>query len=349
MMALLREITLDVIEATAPAGVRTAARTSARTAAQTSAHTLTRTAVQTSVSATAQASAHAPRSLESIAALHPCFALGKPNNKGRIHLPVSPGCNISCRFCERSINRIEQRPGVTAEVLRPTEALDVVAQALELAPELSVVGIAGPGDTLATSTAFETFRLVRERFPQMLRCMSTNGLLLADRIDELVEVGVDTLTVTVNEVDPGRLALINEHVVYQGRLYTGIEAAEILIANQLAGIRAAAERGVLIKVNTVLIPSINGERIGEIARAVKEAGAGILNIIPLIPNAKMADMPAPTCAQIDRARAEAERHIAVFRHCQHCRADAIGALGGRDYGEQIYLNRKRHENTFSHG
>ncbi|MDR1185739.1 MAG: radical SAM protein [Coriobacteriales bacterium] len=280
---------------------------------------------------------------------HPCFVLGKPSGKGRIHLPVSPGCNIACRFCERSINKDEQRPGVTAEVLSPAEALDVIAQALELAPELTVAGIAGPGDTLATSSAFETFRLVRERFPQMLRCMSTNGLLLEEKIDELVEVGVDTLTVTVNEVDPVRLARINDHVVYHGWLYTGVEAAEILIANQLAGIRAAAARGVLIKVNTVLIPSLNDDRIEKIARAVKDAGAGLYNIIPLIPNAKMADLPAPTCAQIDRARTAAEKHITVFRHCQHCRADAIGALGGKDFGEQIYLNRKRHENTFSHG
>jgi nitrogen fixation protein NifB len=288
-------------------------------------------------------------SLDKLSTRHPCFALGKPNNKGRIHLPVSPGCNIACRFCERSINCGEQRPGVTAEVLKPAEALDVVAQALELSPEITVVGIAGPGDTLATPLALRTFRLVRERFPQMIRCMSTNGLLLADKIDELIEVGIDTLTVTVNEVDPARLARINDRIVYHGKLHTGLEAAEILIANQLAGIRAAAERGVLIKVNTVLIPGINDKWIGQIARTVKEAGAGLYNIIPLIPNAKMADVPAPICAQIDAARAAAERHITVFRHCQHCRADAIGTIGGKDYGEQIYRNRKRHENTFSHG
>ncbi|MDR2587660.1 MAG: radical SAM protein, partial [Coriobacteriales bacterium] len=278
---------------------------------------------------TSQANARATLScsLDNLSAKHPCFALGKPNNKGRIHLPVSPGCNIACRFCERSINRSEQRPGVTAEVLKPAEALDVVAQALELSPEITVVGIAGPGDTLATPLAFKTFRLVKEHFPQMIRCMSTNGLLLADKIDELVEVGIDTLTVTVNEVDPVRLAQINDRIVYRGKLHTGLEAAEILIANQLAGIRAAADRGVLIKVNTVLIPGINSERIGEIARTVKEAGAGLYNIIPLIPNAKMADMPAPNCKQIDGARADAEKHITVFRHCQHCRADAIGIIG----------------------
>ncbi|MDR3053088.1 MAG: radical SAM protein [Coriobacteriales bacterium] len=288
--------------------------------------------------------------LDNLQAKHPCFALGgKPNNKGRIHLPVSPACNIACKFCERSINTTDQRPGVTGEILTPEAALDVVGQAVALAPDITVVGIAGPGDTLATPHAFKTFRLVKAAFPQMIRCMSTNGLLLADKIEELLEVGIDTLTVTVNEVDPRRLAQINDRVVYKGRLYTGLAAAELLIVNQLEGIRLAAEAGVLIKVNTVLVPGVNDAHIGRIAHTVKKAGAGLYNIIPLIPNALMSDVAAPSCVLIDAARADAERHLTVFRHCQHCRADAIGVPGGKDYGEQIYRNRVRQENTFSHG
>jgi nitrogen fixation protein NifB len=238
---------------------------------------------------------------------------------------------------------------VTSEVLRPDEIVELIGKTLEVAPELSVVGIAGPGDTLATPYAFQSFRLVKEQFPQMLRCMSTNGLLLEDKIGELVEVGVDTLTVTVNDVDTTRLVQINDRVVYQGRIYHGIEAAELLISKQLAGIRAAAECNLVIKVNTVLIPGINDQHIGEIARAVKEAGAGLHNIIPLIPTAQMAHYDAPTCAQIDAARSAAEQHIVVFRHCQHCRADAIGVPGGREYGQQIWQHRVNAPNTFSHG
>jgi len=286
-----------------------------------------------------------------VANLHPCFAGGRPNKRGRIPLPVSPGCNIACRFCERSLNCTEQRPGVTAVNLCPEEALEIVEQSLALCPEISVVGIAGPGDTLATDTAFATFRLIRERFPQLVRCMSTNGLLLAERCDELVEAGIDTLTVTVNETDPVRLAQINDYIVYHGERISGLPAARILIDNQLAGIRAAAACGLLIKVNTVLVPGINDDHIGAIAAAVKQAGAGLYNIIPLIPNAGMADLPAPSCAQLDAARKAAERHITVFRHCQHCRADAIGIIGGHDYAAQIYGQRRlpAQENTFSHG
>ncbi len=93
---------------------------------------------------------------------HPCFGPCK-QNKGRIHLPVAPGCNIECRFCDRKINEDEQRPGVTSTVLEPEEAAHFIDLALEKCPEITVVGIAGPGDTLATDRALKTFRLIKDR------------------------------------------------------------------------------------------------------------------------------------------------------------------------------------------
>lgn len=287
--------------------------------------------------------------LDKLAAAHPCFALGAPNNKGRIHLPVSPGCNIFCKFCERALNDTEQRPGVTSQIITPLEALDVVRQAVALSPDLTVVGIAGPGDTLATPYAFETFRLIGQEFPDLIKCMSTNGLLLSEKADEVIDVGIGTLTVTVNAVNPDILPLLNDRILYHGERIDGAEGARILINNQLEGIKKVSDAGIVVKVNTVLVPEINGGHIGEIAKAVGEAGASIYNIIPLIPQNELAWCNAPNCAQIDGARQVAEEYIRVFRHCQHCRADAIGIPGGEDFGRQIYKKRAAQENTFSHG
>ncbi|MDR1328520.1 MAG: radical SAM protein [Oscillospiraceae bacterium] len=271
---------------------------------------------------------------------HPCFALGRPNNKGRVHLPVSPGCNIACAFCSRALDadRGVLRPGVTGEVLTPREALDVVRRAVELAPEITVAGIAGPGDTLATPYALDTFRLIKREFPNLLRCMSTNGLLLPEKAGELLEVGIDTLTVTVNAVEPDIL----KQIVF------GVDP-ETLIRNQLEGIRRVSSAGVTVKVNTVLVPGVNDKHIAEIAKAVSEAGATVYNIIPLIPQNKLSHVREPECDELDAARRGAEPYIRVFRHCQHCRADAVGVPGGRDYGELIYGARAAQENTFSHG
>lgn len=279
---------------------------------------------------------------------HPCFG-GQKNNVGRIHLPVSPGCNIACRFCDRVISDVENRPGVTSKVITPEESIEVLEKALKLCPEITVAGIAGPGDTLATDYALETFRLVKEKFPDLIKCMSTNGLLLYERADEIIEVGIDSLTVTVNAVDPQIEAKLNKYIVYHGKRYEDVEAAEILIENQIKGIKKVASAGITVKVNTVLVPGINDDHIETVARTVKEAGASIYNIIPLIPQHELKDIPAPACVQIDEARTKAGKYIDVFRHCQRCRADAVGVPGKSEFGEQIYQKRIAVKETFSHG
>ena len=177
-----------------------------------------------------------PVDFEELKKKHPCFAVGEKSNSGRIHLPVSPGCNISCNFCRISINDVENRPGVASGIITPNEAVNVVEKAVRLMPELTVVGVAGPGDTLATPYALETFRKIKEKFPQMIKCMSTNGLQLYEKADEIIDVGIDTLTVTVNSVYPEIQEKINEFINWHGKRIYGREAAEILIENQLKGI-----------------------------------------------------------------------------------------------------------------
>lgn len=289
-----------------------------------------------------------PNTYQRLQQSHPCFG-GNINNVGRIHLPVSPGCNISCKFCDRKINDYEDRPGVASAVLTPAQAIEVLDKALILCPEITVAGIAGPGDTLATDYALETFRLVKERFPQLLKCMSTNGLLLYEKADEIIEIGIESVTVTVNAVYPEIEEKLNRFIVWHGKRYEGIEAAIILIENQLKGIKKISDSGITVKVNSVLVPSINGDHIEEIARTVGEAGAAIYNIIPLIPQSDLSGEAAPSCSQIDAARTLAGKHINVFKHCQRCRADAVGMLGGKDFGDMLYERRIAASDTFSHG
>ena len=154
---------------------------------------------------------------------------------------------------------------------------------------------------------------------------------------------------TVNAVAPEIEAELNRFVIYEGKRYTGVEAAEILIENQLEGIRRIAEAGITIKVNTVLVPEINGGHIEEVAKAVSEAGATIYNIIPLIAQYELKDAREPSCIEIDGARTRAGQYIDVFRHCQRCRADAVGIPGKLEIGDRIYQRRLEPENTFSHG
>jgi len=261
---------------------------------------------------------------------HPCFG-GNHRKNGRIHLAVAPKCNIKCGYCTRRHDCAnESRPGVTSRILTPQEALERVREVTSsaiLGPIIKVVGIAGPGDPLANEETFETFRLIGEEFPDLIKCMSTNGLLLPEKIDLLHELDLHSLTVTVNAIDPEVGARIYGHILYHGKRYTGVEAARILLANQFAGIERAAEYGMTIKVNTVLVPGVNDDQVPLIARRIKELGAFVMNVMPLIPQADFAEIAPPSPEKLEMIRNENEQIIGQFKHCRQCRADAVGLIG----------------------
>lgn len=261
---------------------------------------------------------------------HPCFG-GNHHKNGRMHLAVAPRCNIKCGYCTRKHDCAnESRPGVTSRLLTPSEALEKVREVMAspvVGPIIKVIGIAGPGDPLANGETFQTFGLIREEFPHLMLCMSTNGLLLPESIDRLHELGLHSLTVTINAVDAEVGARIYGHIQYHGRRYGGVEGAAILIANQFEGLKRAAELGMTIKVNSVLIPGINDGQIPLIAARVKALGAFVMNIMPLIPQAELAHIQRPSEEHMAAVRKDNEKIIGQFAHCKQCRADAIGLIG----------------------
>ena len=261
---------------------------------------------------------------------HPCFG-GNHHRNGRIHLAVAPRCNIKCGYCTRRHDCVnESRPGVASRILAPVQALETVREVMAndaLGHIIKVVGIAGPGDPLANRETFETFRLVGEEFPHLINCLSTNGLLLPESIGALHELDLQSLTVTVNALDSEVGARIYRNILYHGKRYSGREGAEILIAQQMAGIARAVEYGVTVKVNTVLIPGINDGQVTLIAEKVRELGAFVMNVMPLIPQADFAQVIPPTPEQLEAVRSANEKIIGQFRHCRQCRADAVGLIG----------------------
>lgn len=261
---------------------------------------------------------------------HPCFG-GNRHKNGRIHLAVAPRCNIKCAYCDRKHDCAnESRPGVASRILSPQEALAETRRVMAdetLRQIIRVVGIAGPGDPLANDETFETFRLIRSGFPELLFCLSTNGLLLPERINELTGLNLHSLTITINALSPDVGAHIYRHVFWKGRRYDGADGAALLIEKQLEGLERAAEAGLMVKVNSVLMPGINDDQIPHIAKTVSELGAYIMNIMPLIPQAELAAVTPPSTEYLESVRSANEAVIGQFRDCRQCRADAVGLIG----------------------
>jgi len=121
-----------------------------------------------------------------------------------MHLAVAPACNIQCHYCNRKYDCAnESRPGVVSEVLSPDQAVKKVLAVAAAIPQLSVLGIAGPGDPLANpERTFTTFRQLSEQAPDLKLCLSTNGLALPELVDALCAHGVNPVTITINCIDP---------------------------------------------------------------------------------------------------------------------------------------------------
>lgn len=270
------------------------------------------------------------KTIEEKTATHPCYNCGA-HDYARMHLPIAPKCNISCNYCVRKYDcPNESRPGVTTEVLSPEEAFRKYMEVKKRVPNLSVVGIAGPGDALANfEESKKTLEMIREEDKEVTFCLSTNGLMLPQYAEDLIRLGVSHVTVTMNAVDPIIGGKIYKYVNYMGAYYYGEAGAAILMANQLAGIKMLTSKGIICKVNIVMLKGINEAHIPEVVKKVKEIGGTITNIMQLIPvqGSVFENLPLVNNQEIMAMRKLCGETMQQMYHCRQCRADAIGTLG----------------------
>ncbi len=266
---------------------------------------------------------------------HPCYSEEAHHHYARMHVAVAPACNIQCNYCNRKYDCAnESRPGVVSEKLTPEVAAKKVLAVASTIPQMTVLGIAGPGDSLANpAKTFKTFELISQVAPDIKLCLSTNGLALPDHVQEIKKYNVDHVTVTINMVDPEVGAKIYPWIYYKNKRYTGVEAARILHERQMLGLEMLTAEKILVKVNSVMIPGINDDHLVEVNKAVKSRGAFLHNIMPLISAPEhgtvfgLNGQRGPTAQELKALQDKCEGEMNMMRHCRQCRADAVGLLG----------------------
>jgi nitrogen fixation protein NifB len=212
-------------------------------------------------------------------------------------------------------------------------------------PQMTVLGIAGPGDPLANpERTFETFQQLTEKAPDIKLCVSTNGLTLPEQVEELCKHNIDHVTITINCVDEEIGAKIYPWVFWNNRRIKGKKGARILIQQQQKGLEMLAERGILVKVNSVMIPGVNDEHLEEVSKVVKAKGAFLHNVMPLIAEAEhgtfygVMGQRGPTHDELQSLQDKCAGDMNMMRHCRQCRADAVGMLG-EDRGDEFTMDK----------
>jgi len=260
---------------------------------------------------------------------HPCYSKSRDGLWTRIHLPVAKFCNVKCVFCDHSIGSSchTSKPGFSSILMEPKDAISRTMEEVKKNQSLMIVAISGPGEPLANKETFATFEGIRSRDKHLKFCLSTNGVLLEDTISTLEKLGVRTISVSMSAIFPETAAKIYEWALMDGVKQRNKKMGETIIMKQLAGIERAADLGITIKVNTILIPHINMGDISHLSKQIADAGAVLQNIVPLVPIKNSPTLIPPTREELDEARQIGSKSILQFTHCKQCRSDVVGIPG----------------------
>lgn len=262
---------------------------------------------------------------------HPCFNNCDFHN-AIIHLPVVSEGNIGYKDNTRKVCPDVSFQGEGNGVLSPYEAMVRFIEAKKSIPNLTVAAISGPGEALADfETVKETFRLIRQTNPEILLCLSTNGLMLPIYANHLISLGVNYVTVTVNTMNPETGARIYDHITYLGHKYFGAEGTNILLQNQISGISYLASRGISVRMNIHVMKGINDYEISDIVSLAKECGCELTNIIKLAPGRRNDENGLETYSsdELSDFRRECENIMLQSYYCKPCYVSTVETLNTR--------------------
>ena len=193
---------------------------------------------------------------------HPCFSEEPGTGPGILRLPVAPGCNMNCRYCT----------GTSIRVLTPEGAIDLVASLVDGGTSPAGVEIAGPGEPLVNAPTLTVLTKLHWLYPDLPLSVWTNGLLLPERLDELVRSGVRSLTVSIHAASHDTIRHIHDWIIYRGRRLEGREAAEVLLYQQWRGLENAIEAGLSVSVFSVVLSGVNAHEVPLIDKRARSLG-----------------------------------------------------------------------------
>lgn len=262
---------------------------------------------------------------------HPCF-----NNydfhSAVIHLPVAAESNIVYKEDLSIDNYLKASCSHDSNLLlTPDEAVERFVEVRKGLPNLSVVAVSGPQEALADFDALKNvFLKIRQLHPEILLCLSTNGLMLPVYANHLISLGVNSITVTMNTIHPETGAKIYDHITYLGHKYYGTEGANILLQNQIAGLSYLASHDIAIRINIYAIKGINDNEIRDIIKFAKECGCKFTNVIDLSTGKVNENgLESFYSDSLNEERPEYEKIMPQSYFCKPCNADSVETLNTR--------------------
>ncbi len=209
----------------------------------------------------------------------PCFSPHAAGGPSVLCLPVAPACNMQCARCSRRSDGLSDL-AVSGVSLSPDEAVEQVSVAVARGAASSGVVIWGPGEPLVNAPTFVVLKKLSWLYPKLAITVGTNGLLLSDRIEELVRTSVRNIVLSVNAASPGTAERLYDWAIYRGRKYTGEDAARLVLQQQWNGLENAVEAGLFVTVYIADIAGVNDHEVSEIKQRAEDVGAARVVVQP---------------------------------------------------------------------
>lgn len=159
-----------------------------------------------------------------------CLRIGKTTRAGEY---VRKNCNISCLWCHDDLFRARNN----SVAISNHELLAICMKIASVTGKDLKIRIAGNGEPTLMGGELTDLVAKLRRAPQVRHIsLTTNGTLLKGMVENLKDVGLDSITVSINSLDEKK--------------YTDITGRKFLPV-VLEGLRTAVKSGVNVKVNTV--------------------------------------------------------------------------------------------------
>lgn len=262
---------------------------------------------------------------------HPCFGATGRASTGRIHLPVACLRNSRLRYGVRESKGI---------IMSPVQALAHLQEVVATGKNVGMVGICGLGEPFANADAtMKTLALVREAYPEMPLCVTTNGMHVAPYAKELAKLGISHITFEMHAVNTAIAEQIYAWIRPAKKTIPLTEGVAYLIKEQVEGIMACKEAGLTVKVNTTLFGNINADHIEAIACTMSGLGVDIMSVAPcpaseenvagtvahdITAEADADGSMVPTAEALQAAREAVARHMPLMVGWDQCGYEPLG-------------------------
>jgi GTP 3',8-cyclase len=173
-----------------------------------------------------------------------------------LRISVIDRCNLRCRYCMPPEIFGPDHPFLANDALM---TFDEIIRLIRLFQSLGVrkIRITG-GEPLLRPDLPRLIKMIKELDPTLDVALTTNGILLPQHALSLKRAGLTRINISLDSLDDTTFGFMNG---------LGVPVQKVL-----AGIQAAADAGIKIKINMVVQKGINDKDILPMARYFKEQG-----------------------------------------------------------------------------